>query len=548
MLLRSVAVAVPKSNSHWRFALWLGLCLALVLPFSIAAATTRIWTGAAFPDTNWANGLNWAGDAAPSAGDDLVFPAGAQGLASFNDLPAGTEINSIMLVASGYSLAGFGPFLLNTGITSTSDTGANTIQVGLVLNGPGTVATAAGGTLILNGVLNLNGHDVTFASAGSIFAFNSITNSGGITKTGPGTLQLNRPNAYDGPTRVLEGRVIVSDDLALGLTTGDTLIAAGAELQVLNGRVMAEPLQLAGTVFSGFSTTNVWTGPVTLIEPGGVIQVNGGGALRVDGVVSGTGGLTKTQAGDLVLAADNIYTGPTAVQGGFLYVNGSQPGSAVQIAAGGALRGTGTCGAVTNGMFSHLIPGLSNAPGVLRIDGELAFAAFSELAVRLNGPTAGLDYDQVDVTGGVSFLGSARLQLFVGAVPPMGSSFVIVRSGGADPVMGTFGGLSEGSLVLTSNAVFSISYSGGDGNDITLTRESLPSSISSILCLTNGLKQIVGLGLPNLPYAIEAAPDLDSPILWQTLGTNFSNGSGAYQFIDQDSLVHPMRFYRVRSP
>ena len=58
----------------------------------------------------------------------------------------------------------------------------------------------------------------------------------------------------------------------------------------------------------------------------------------------------------------------------------------------------------------------------------------------------------------------------VGYVPGPGDTFVIVDNGGASPVSGQFTGLPEGATLTADGQTFRISYVGGDGNDVTLTR------------------------------------------------------------------------------
>ncbi len=80
--------------------------------------------------------------------------------------------------------------------------------------------------------------------------------------------------------------------------------------------------------------------------------------ITLNGVLSGSGGLTKTGAGTLVLAADNTYSGPTIVQAGTLRVDGSLAAeSTVTIAGPATLTGTGNIG----------------GPVVLAAGGSLAF-------------------------------------------------------------------------------------------------------------------------------------------------------------------------------
>jgi len=59
-------------------------------------------------------------------------------------------------------------------------------------------------------------------------------------------------------------------------------------------------------------------------------------------------------------------------------------------------------------------------------------------------------------------------------VPSIGQQFTIVNNEGVDPVTGTFAGQAEGSFVTISGSTYKISYTGGSGNDVVLTREDVP--------------------------------------------------------------------------
>jgi hypothetical protein len=76
---------------------------------------------------------------------------------------------------------------------------------------------------------------------------------------------------------------------------------------------------------------------------------------------------------------------------------------------------------------------------------------------------------QIDVTGTVT-LNGATLGIVVDGAVPIGQSFTIIKNDGIDPVNGTFAGLSEGAVI---GSKFTISYHGGDGNDVVVTRAAL---------------------------------------------------------------------------
>jgi hypothetical protein len=88
--------------------------------------------------------------------------------------------------------------------------------------------------------------------------------------------------------------------------------------------------------------------------------------------------------------------------------------------------------------------------------------------VDINGTAVGTEYDQTNVTGLV-ILNGATLLLNLRFTPNAGSEFTIINNDLGDMVIGTFDGLSEGSMFVSGGQAFTISYHGGDGNDIALT-------------------------------------------------------------------------------
>lgn len=81
-------------------------------------------------------------------------------------------------------------------------------------------------------------------------------------------------------------------------------------------------------------------------------------------------------------------------------------------------------------------------------------------------------YDQIVVqAGGVNLQGSLKLVYIPGGKVSKGETFTIIDNRGAGSINGTFNGLPEGAEVVADGAVFTISYAGGDGNDVVLTAQ-----------------------------------------------------------------------------
>ena len=98
-------------------------------------------------------------------------------------------------------------------------------------------------------------------------------------------------------------------------------------------------------------------------------------------------------------------------------------------------------------------------------------APTANFRVDINGTTSGT-FDQIQVnTGGVIILNS-NLVVTVGTTLAVGQTFTILNKVAAGAIVGIF---VQGNTVVGSNGtVFSVSYTGGDGNDIVLAVTATP--------------------------------------------------------------------------
>ena len=190
--------------------------------------------------------------------------------------------------------------------------------------------------------------------------------------------------------------------------------------------------------------------------------------------IGGAGGVTKNGAGQLgLLVSNNTYTGVTTINAGSLHITATQPSSPVNI-TGGTLTGSGVTGAITANSGT-VAPGFS-----LRAHGAVIFNSAATYSVSFITTDDVLALTKLSVTGTVN-LGNSTLNATYDSAPAMGSAFVIVENDDADPVTGTFSGLAEGANFTISRAdgtvplIFRISYRGGSGNDVTLTRVAPPT-------------------------------------------------------------------------
>jgi fibronectin-binding autotransporter adhesin len=221
----------------------------------------------------------------------------------------------------------FGPVTFNGGEVDTG-TGQFAIYAPLTVNPAPTSA-------VINGYLGLPPGDnrvfivgdgaadcdllvnaVVFGSPGTYFV-----------KQGAGTMCLASANTYNAPTLLEAGILDINTDAGLGTWPG-LIIFDGATLRLSGAGNSSGGVELVGAGVGGThgavevlpGNSFSFSGNI-LLDSGTTINVGGaGGALGLNGIVSGTGPLTKTGAGALVMGggANNTYSGDTVVSAGSL--------------------------------------------------------------------------------------------------------------------------------------------------------------------------------------------------------------------------------------
>jgi hypothetical protein len=181
---------------------------------------------------------------------------------------------------------------------------------------------------------------------------------------------------------------------------------------------------------------------------------------------------------------------------------------------------------------------------------DVAFNSTTTFRPLLTSQDPGFENSQLQVTGTVDLGGSTlSVDLLDTFKPTNGFSFLIIDNDGTDPVVGTFAGLPEGALFGGGGLPFRISYAGGTGNDVVITRVVAPAPmLSSLNALSNGQMSIAGLGIGGVIYTIQAATNLNPIIFWTKVGDATANVNGLFQFTHTGASNQPRRFYRAVAP
>jgi outer membrane autotransporter protein len=295
-----------------------------------------------------------AGASTISGGADLRFAGrSTAGAASVTMAPGTTA--SFVESADG----GTARFQLDSGSSLDIAAADGLVGVGLV-TGAGAVRLGAN-TLAL-------GDDTPLASFSGTIDDDGA--GGGLVKRGEGVLNLAGKGSYSGATVIEEGTLEAG---------AEDVFAARSAFAIAEGAVLA----LAG--FDQEVGSLGGAGTVDLAA-GSILTLGGNDTSSLfSGVISGSGGLTKTGGGEFALTGDSTYSGDTRVLAGVLRVDGNISASALIVAADGMLTGRGSVGS-TN--VSGTLLGEANGDA-LRIVGDLDLASSATTIVEVSGGQAG---------------------------------------------------------------------------------------------------------------------------------------------------------------
>jgi autotransporter-associated beta strand protein len=336
-------------------------------------------------------------------------------------------------VAAGASLGFSGPDYHTCSNAITLNGAGNTTSAGALrfINSNWTLAgalTLAGNAQVtgaqntMSGMIDLGNNTLTVSKNSGVSDTWSaiISGPGGLTLAGADAttkLALTGGNTYSGPTTVHAGILSVGFIGNGGVASGSLGSASSAAANLVLG---GGTLQYTGTTATSDRDFTLESGTTSTIE-----VTSASTTLTLTGSAAATSGaLTKAGAGTLVLAANNLYGGPTTLSAGTLALGTSgslASSSGINVASGATfdvsaapfvlgaaqtLQGTGTVlGAAT--IHGTLSPGAgSGLGGTLTFNGPLTLAAGSTTVMEIGRNGTALTSARIQSSGSLIFGGT----------------------------------------------------------------------------------------------------------------------------------------------
>ena len=464
-----------------------------------------------------------------------VMGSGTLTLAGTNTFTGNT------LVAGGKLILGNNLALENSVLDTASAAGSITL-IGTTptfggLTGNGSLASifTSYGTVT---TLTLNNQ----AGTNSIYSGNIANGAAGmnLAKSGSGTQTLAGSNTYSGATTITGGTLNLSNQNAL---QNSTLTLSGG------GIVFDSSVSGNAFTFGALSAASAGAGYDIALQnnagtPASVALTVGGNnaSTTYAAVLSGSGSLTKTGAGQLTLSASNSYSGNTSVNAGTLTLgNANALGTGTTTVSNGAtlnlngqgigtrpviISGTGVAGsALNNGSLNMLTLGgnatVGNSSGLTLASGTLDFGGGNTLTKAGTGMMMiqQMTFANVGSTGSIVVQSGTLKGIFASTMNGTASNSLTLQSGA------TFWGHQFNAIPWTVNLK--------DGSTLYVDSNGLslsgPVSLSGTAILSTALS---GGGSIGISGAVSGTGGLNV----QNLGTSGISLSGSNTFSGATTL------------
>ena len=362
------------------------------------------------------------------------------------------------------------------------------------------VANAPSPNIPVDTKFYLTAGKIEAANANSKLVLNNLFTWTGGTLSGSGTMELTSATA-GGPSgggfaNVFQGGYNLKPTILgwtiknnASITFASVNFAMGAGSQIQN-QTSGQIVLSTGANIEGSSNTGgkITIGPGSLwkLANTGVSTIFDPVELKREGgrVERGVGSTLKYRVEDADPPMKNL---PNPNNQGATYTGPGELDFSTAVDVGGSLEGTS---AITTMNFQNagtVSPGVGAVPGLFFFASSFSQTGTGNLAIKLGGGTTfapGTDYDQIEVSGGASFVslgGLLNLSASWTSDPAPGTKFTIIKNDTSSSTMGTFNGLPNGASITLGTVHLKITYNrpstgSQDPNDVILTVNSPPTA------------------------------------------------------------------------
>jgi len=410
-------------------------------------AATLTWDGGGASD-GWSVNNNWNPNADPASGDSLRFrgtarltntinPGGSGLTLSYNSLNFMGTASGSFLIGGGTYTNGAGGIIVNSASFAQQMTNTTTVL------GASQTWNAASNNFFTSAAITLGANVLTITGNSNVTLGGAVGGSGGIIKSGSGTLWLDAANTFTGGISNTLGTIRSTNLTSLG--TGPITMSGGS-LQI----------STANQTFSG-SISNLVTSTIT---------IDNGITFTNSGIIVGSGGITFNGDGTMVFAGANTFTGAiTNLTGTIDVSHASGLGSASSlILNGGTLL-------FNKGFTNTSANVVLNGGEIQEIDQNVSLGALTLTANSIIDLSSGGSSGSIRFVSGTNIVGVGANLTITGwtATTPLDSG--VQKTGAGDLIFFTT------TATLSSSFLNNIAFSGyAPGATILSTGELVPVS------------------------------------------------------------------------
>jgi autotransporter-associated beta strand protein len=457
-------------------------------------------------------------------GNFLKTGAGRMRLSASNSFNAGLTVDQgTLMVSNKFAL---GTTAGGTSVTGTGklslDGGVSIANEPLMLNSSNTFALeSVSGSNTWAAPIVLSGSSTINVASGYLQVLNTVSGTGSLAKLGAGTLQFwgSVSNTYTGPTIVSAGileagrisqlsvstNIIIGDNSTSGTlatlrllrdqqlgASANVLINSSGKLDLYNFPTVPAPNQTLRTLEGA--------GVVSLSRADSKLTVSNDISFNFDGTIIGSGLFTKIGAATMANSGIWNLTSTADIVDGTFAANGTVYND-VHVHNSARLQGDGQVLAKVTVDAGGVVSANSKFPdhqgGELQItDLEMQPGGVISLSILGPDPTAGND----SLTLQTANITNATLSTGFGYPPCAGDVVVQLNKTSAGPIGGMFSGFVQGVPKTLGNYTVIPSYTGGSGNDFTLTVTNLAGGFAGYRLAEGNGNQTVEPDECNLLY------------------------------------------------